>query len=226
MSAYDAVVIGGGPAGSVAAGFLARRGLRVALFERERFPRYHIGESLLSATMPILEGLGVMPAIEAAGFVRKPGGTFIWGAHAETGGVTQQQVVELRPHDVKGVRPPARIVGEGEAPRLGVRAPDERSARLAHEARRLDRRHDAQPLEDRHGRRQQRFADVIARKPLALEERHAQPAAGEKPRRDTARRPAADDDGVVGAHAVTAPGPWPARGPARRASARCCRAPT
>lgn len=81
-SAYDVLVIGGGPAGSVAAGFLARQGMRVALFERETFPRYHIGESLLSATMPILETLGVMPAIEAAGFVRKPGGTFVWGAHA------------------------------------------------------------------------------------------------------------------------------------------------
>jgi halogenation protein CepH len=80
---FDVIVVGGGPAGSVAAGFLAQAGLRVALFERERFPRYHIGESLLSASMPILEALGAMPAIEAAGFVRKPGGTFIWGARAE-----------------------------------------------------------------------------------------------------------------------------------------------
>jgi halogenation protein CepH len=79
----DAIVVGGGPAGSVAAGFLAQRGLRVVLFERERFPRYHIGESLLSATLPILEALGVLPAVEAAGFIRKPGGTFIWGAQAE-----------------------------------------------------------------------------------------------------------------------------------------------
>jgi len=79
----DVIVIGGGPAGSVAAGFLAQAGRRVVLFERERFPRYHIGESLLSATMPILDALGVMPAIESAGFVRKPGGTFVWGANAE-----------------------------------------------------------------------------------------------------------------------------------------------
>ncbi len=79
----DVIVIGGGPAGSVAAGFLAKAGLRVRLFERERFPRYHIGESLLSATMPILEALGAMPAIEAAGFIRKPGGTFVWGSHRE-----------------------------------------------------------------------------------------------------------------------------------------------
>ncbi|MDX2171087.1 MAG: NAD(P)/FAD-dependent oxidoreductase [Deltaproteobacteria bacterium] len=82
-AAADAIVIGGGPAGSVTAGFLAQVGRRVVLFERERFPRYHIGESLLSATLPILEALGVLPAIDAAGFVRKPGGTFIWGADAQ-----------------------------------------------------------------------------------------------------------------------------------------------
>jgi halogenation protein CepH len=79
----DAVVIGGGPAGSTAAGFLAKGGRRVVLFEKERFPRYHVGESLLSATLPILDALGVTPTIEQAGFIRKPGGTFLWGADRE-----------------------------------------------------------------------------------------------------------------------------------------------
>jgi FAD-dependent halogenase len=79
----DVAVIGGGPAGSTAAGFLAQSGRRVVLLEKERFPRYHIGESLLSATLPILDALGVTPAIETAGFIRKPGGTFVWGANAE-----------------------------------------------------------------------------------------------------------------------------------------------
>lgn len=80
---YDVIVIGGGPAGSTAAGFLGQANLRVALFEKDIFPRYHIGESLLSATLPILEALGVLPAIEQAGFLRKPGGTFIWGSQSE-----------------------------------------------------------------------------------------------------------------------------------------------
>ncbi len=83
MADFDVVVVGGGPAGSTAAGFLAQAGFRVALFEKERFPRYHIGESLLSATLPILDALGATAAVERAPFVRKPGGTFVWGSRAE-----------------------------------------------------------------------------------------------------------------------------------------------
>jgi flavin-dependent dehydrogenase len=75
----DVVVIGGGPGGSTAATMLARRGLRVLLLERERFPRDHIGESLLPASMPVLEELGVMPAVQAAGFLPKWGATMVWG---------------------------------------------------------------------------------------------------------------------------------------------------
>jgi flavin-dependent dehydrogenase len=53
------VVIGGGPAGSCAASMAANAGLSVVLFERDKFPRDHIGESLLPASMPILRELGV-----------------------------------------------------------------------------------------------------------------------------------------------------------------------
>jgi len=61
---------------------LARAGRRVVVLERERFPRYHIGESLLSATLPILAHVGVLPDVERHGFIRKPGGTFQWGSNA------------------------------------------------------------------------------------------------------------------------------------------------
>jgi len=73
----DVVVIGGGPAGSIAAAALARAGRAVTLFEKARFPRFHIGESLLPESFPILERVGVAPRLEAEGFPEKLGATFI-----------------------------------------------------------------------------------------------------------------------------------------------------
>jgi flavin-dependent dehydrogenase len=61
---FDVIVIGGGPAGSSVATELARRGRHVVLCEREQFPRFHIGESLLPCSMPMFERLGVMPELE------------------------------------------------------------------------------------------------------------------------------------------------------------------
>lgn len=82
-STADIIVIGGGPAGSAAATMLARQGWQLVLLERERFPRDHVGESLLPASIPILEELGVLPAIEAQGFVKKLGATMVWGRDRE-----------------------------------------------------------------------------------------------------------------------------------------------
>ncbi|MEX2970731.1 NAD(P)/FAD-dependent oxidoreductase [Streptomyces sp. C184] len=73
------LVIGGGPAGSTAAGLLARQGVQVTLLERETFPRYHIGESILPSCRPIFELLGVWDKVEAFGFQPKGGAYFSWG---------------------------------------------------------------------------------------------------------------------------------------------------
>jgi flavin-dependent dehydrogenase len=86
MARADVAIIGGGPGGSSVAGFLAERGLSVAVFERETFPRFHIGESLMPATMLLLEELGVRPEIDARGFQLKYGATFI---DEDNGGETQ-----------------------------------------------------------------------------------------------------------------------------------------
>ncbi|MBJ6985102.1 NAD(P)/FAD-dependent oxidoreductase [Luteimonas sp. MC1750] len=71
----DVLVIGGGPAGSTASTFLARRGWRVAMLEKDAHPRFHIGESLLPMNLPILERMGALDKVAAIG-VRKSGADF------------------------------------------------------------------------------------------------------------------------------------------------------
>jgi flavin-dependent dehydrogenase len=73
---YDAVIIGGGPGGSTAATFLARRGRRVLVLEKEHFPRFHIGESLLPYNRAIFEEMGILPELESAGLIKKTGAQF------------------------------------------------------------------------------------------------------------------------------------------------------
>jgi len=81
---YDVAIIGGGPAGSTAAALLARAGRRVIVFEREKFPRFHIGESLLPFSMKAFSRLELHEKLLRAGFLKKFGGE-IFGACSERG---------------------------------------------------------------------------------------------------------------------------------------------
>jgi flavin-dependent dehydrogenase len=81
---YDVAIIGGGPAGSTAAALLARAGRRVIVFEREKFPRFHIGESLLPFSMKAFSRLELHEKLLRAGFLKKFGGQ-IFGACSERG---------------------------------------------------------------------------------------------------------------------------------------------
>jgi flavin-dependent dehydrogenase len=92
----DVVVIGGGPAGSTASTLIAQKGYRVQLFERERFPRFHIGESLIPETYWVLQRLNMLPKLKQSNFVKKysvqfftPGGK----------GSTPFYFWDNRPHD-------------------------------------------------------------------------------------------------------------------------------
>lgn len=81
---FDVIVVGGGPAGSTISSFIAMRGHKVVLLERERFPRHQIGESLLPATINgVCVMLGVTEELAKAGFTYKLGGTYRWGKHPE-----------------------------------------------------------------------------------------------------------------------------------------------
>jgi flavin-dependent dehydrogenase len=74
---YDVIIIGGGPGGSTAGALLAQKSLKVALFERETYPRFHIGESLLPASMPILKQSGFYPTLSNGKYIEKYGARFV-----------------------------------------------------------------------------------------------------------------------------------------------------
>ena len=88
-AATDVLVIGGGPCGSAAAIWLARQGRRVTLIEKDRHPRFHIGESLLPMSMPLLEDLGVRTQVEALGVIKR-------GADFPSAGAQGYQVFSFR----------------------------------------------------------------------------------------------------------------------------------
>jgi flavin-dependent dehydrogenase len=74
---YDVVIVGGGPAGSTAASVLAQKGRKVLVLEKEKFPRYHIGESLLPYAWFPMQRTGMIEKMNASPFVRKYGVQFV-----------------------------------------------------------------------------------------------------------------------------------------------------
>ena len=93
---YDVVVIGGGPAGSTTSTILAQGGLKVGLFEREKFPRFHIGESLIPETYWVLKRLNMLGKMQKSHFVKKYSVQFI----NEHGKISEPfYFVEHKPHE-------------------------------------------------------------------------------------------------------------------------------
>ncbi|PMV89966.1 MULTISPECIES: NAD(P)/FAD-dependent oxidoreductase [unclassified Pseudomonas] len=81
MERRQVVVIGAGPSGAIAAALLKRKGHDVLMIERQHFPRFSIGESLLSHCLDFVEEAGMLDAVNAAGFQMKNGAAFAWGEH-------------------------------------------------------------------------------------------------------------------------------------------------
>ncbi len=81
---FDTIIVGGGPGGSTAGALLARAGHKVLVLEKETFPRFHVGESLLPFGNDVLKASGVWPKIQAAGFVPKLGAEFCLGNEARS----------------------------------------------------------------------------------------------------------------------------------------------
>ncbi len=95
-TATDVVVIGGGPAGSTTSTLIAQQGYRVQLFEREKFPRFHIGESLIPETYWVLKRLNMLEKMQASPFVKKFSVQFV----GSSGRVSEPfYFMEHKPHE-------------------------------------------------------------------------------------------------------------------------------
>lgn len=120
MTGADVLVIGGGPAGSTAATMLRRKGWSVRLFDMARHPREHIGESLLPASIPVLEDLGVMDEIKAQEFTVKWGATMVWGRETEPWSWYFRETNITYPHSYQVWRPTFDNILLRNAERSGV----------------------------------------------------------------------------------------------------------
>lgn len=96
QQALDVVVIGGGPGGSTVSTLIAQHGYKVQLFERETFPRFHIGESLIPETYWVLKRLNMLEKMKASPFVNKYSVQFV----SESGRISEPfYFVDHKPHD-------------------------------------------------------------------------------------------------------------------------------
>src|SRR5687767_2704191 len=93
---YDVVIIGGGPAGSTAGALLAAAGRRVLIVERTKFPRFHIGESLMPETYWVFDRLGLLPKLRNSDFVRKYSVQFVTATGKESAPFVFE---ERKPHE-------------------------------------------------------------------------------------------------------------------------------
>jgi len=96
--ASDVVIVGGGPAGSILGCYLAKAGIAVTLVDKAVHPRPHVGESLLCSTTRVFKEIGVVPLLEEAGFVRKPGASWTHWPSGATRTVAFRAMPEVGVH--------------------------------------------------------------------------------------------------------------------------------
>ncbi len=98
---YDVAIIGGGPGGSATASYLSRAGIKCIVLEKEKFPRPHVGESLVPSTTVVFRELGFLHKMEEAGFVHKHGAAWTTETSPSAYGVTFEGVAQASAVDLR-----------------------------------------------------------------------------------------------------------------------------